>query len=89
MNAETVTSIHNVPALRHFHDVVESNIRSLKTLSVAAETYGSLLATVQLNKLPNDLHLIIGCKIGEADWQLDTIMTELLQEIEAHERAHS
>ena len=86
MNAEAVTSPHNVPALRHFHDVVESNVRSLKALGVAAETYGSLLATVLMNKLPNDLRLIIGRKIGEADWQLDTIMTELLQEIEARER---
>ena len=86
MNADAVTSPHNVPALRHFHDV-ESNVRSLKALDVAAETYGSLLATVLMNKLSNNLHLIIGRKIGEADWQLDAIMTELLQEIEAHERA--
>ena len=53
-----------------------------------AETYGSLLASVPMNKLPSDLRLIIGHKIGEADWQLDTIMTKLLQEIEAHERPH-
>ena len=86
MNAEAVISPHNVPALRHFHDVVESNVRTLKALGVAAETYGSLLATVLMNKLPNDLRLIIGRKIGEADWQLDT-MTEQLQEIEACERA--
>jgi len=77
-----------VRALRHFHDVVESNVRSLKALGVAAETYGSLLASVLMNKLPGDLRLIIGRKIGEADWQLDTIMTELQQEIEAHERAN-
>ena len=41
-----------------------------------------------MNKLPGDLRLIIGHKIGEADWQLDTIMTKLLQEIKAHERPH-
>ncbi len=55
---------------------------------MAAETYGSLLASVLMNKLPNDLRLIIGRKIGELDWQLDTIMTELLQEVEARERAN-
>ena len=32
MNADAVTSPHNVPALRHFHDVVESSVRSLKAL---------------------------------------------------------
>ena len=88
MNTEAVTSSNNVKALRHFHDVVESSIRSLKALGVAAETYGSSLASVLMNKLPGNLHLIIGCTIGEADWQLDTIMTELLQEIEARERAN-
>ena len=41
-----------------------------------------------MNKLPGDLHLIIGRKVGEANWQLDSIMTELLQEIEARERAN-
>ena len=88
MSTEAVTSPNNVKALRHFHDVVESNIRSLKALGVAAETYGSLLASVLMNKLPGDLRLIIGRKIGEADWQLDTIMTELHQEIEAREQAN-
>lgn len=88
MNTEAVTSPHNVKALRHFHDVVESNIRSLKALGVAAETYGSLLASVLMNKLPGDLRLVIGRKIGEAEWQLDTIMTELLQEVEARERTN-
>ena len=85
MNAEAVTSAHNMPALRHFHDVVELNVRSLKALGMAAEIYGSLQTTVLMNKLPTDLHLIIGRKIGEADWQLDTIMTELQQEIKARE----
>ena len=77
-----MTSPNNVKALRHFHDVAESNIRSLKELGVSVEMYG---ASVLMNKLLRDLRLIIGCKIGEADWQPDAIMTELRQEIEAHE----
>ena len=44
--------------------------------------------SVLMNKLPGDLRLIVGRKIGEADWQLDTIMTELRQEIEAREQAN-
>ena len=39
MSTDAVTPPpHNVKALCHFHDVVESNIRSLKALGVAAET---------------------------------------------------
>ena len=88
MNTEPVTSPNNVKALRHFHDIVESNIQSLKSLGVAAKMYGGLLASALMNKLPGDLRLILGRKIGDANWQLDTIMTELLQEIEARERAN-
>ncbi len=51
MGTDAVTSPNNVKALRHFHDVVESNIRSLKALGVAAETYGSLLASVLMNMI--------------------------------------
>ena len=87
MSTEAVTSPNNVKALRHFRNV-ELNVRSLKALGVAVETYGSLLVSVLMNKLPGDLRLIIGRMSGEADWQLDTIMTELHQEIEARERAN-
>ena len=62
MNAEAMTSPHNVKVLRHLHDVLESSVRSLKALGVAAETYGSLLVSVLMNKLPSDLRLIIGLK---------------------------
>ena len=57
---QIIMSPHNVKALRHFHDVVESNIRSPKALGVAAKTYGSVLAsglellsTLLLTKLMN------------------------------------
>lgn len=55
---------------------------------MAAETYGGLLASALISKLPGDLRLMLGRWIGDSDWQLDTIVTELLQEIEARERAN-
>ena len=78
VNAEAVTSPYNVKALRCFHDIVESTIRSLKALGVAAETYGGLLASALMCKLPGELRLILGRKIGNADWQLDIILTDRL-----------
>ena len=41
---------NNVKALRRLYDV-----RSLKFLGVTAESYGSLLASVLMNKLPREL----------------------------------
>ncbi len=86
MKTESVSSHTNVKALRHLYDVVESNIRSLKSLGVTADSYGSLLASVIMNKLPNELQLIIGRKIGDDNWNLEFILQELLQEIETRER---
>ena len=59
MNIETVTSSRDLRALRKLHDHVESHVRSLSALGVDAATYGSLLSSVILNKLPTDLQLII------------------------------
>ena len=55
LSTEAVTSAHNLKGLRHLHDTVESHIRSLKTLGVTSDSYGSLLSPVLLKKLPQDL----------------------------------
>ena len=80
MGLEPVTS-NNTKALRHLYDMVESNVRSLKSLGVAAETYGSLLCPVLVKKLPNELRLIIERKLGDEEWKMETVTKELLLEI--------
>ena len=65
MGLEAVVSNNNTKALRHLYDMVESNIRSLRALGVAADSYGNLLSPILVNKLPNELRLIIGRKIGD------------------------
>ena len=39
MNGEQITSHSNVKGLRQLYDVVESNVRSLEALGVAADSY--------------------------------------------------
>ena len=56
MSTESVTSSQNLKGLQHLHDTVESHIRSLKTLGVTSESYGSLLAPVLMKKLPQELY---------------------------------
>ena len=89
MNADSVTSHNNVKALRQLYDVMESNVRSLKSLRVTSESYGSLLASILMNKLPSELRLIISRKIGDDDWDFGVILKELLTEVEARERTTS
>ena len=73
-------------ALRRLYDVIESNVRSLKGLEVAAESYGRLLAPVVMSKLPSELRLILGREMGDDDWNLEVILENLGKEVETRER---
>ena len=50
-------SVNNkdVKALRKFYDDVESHVRSLSTLGIKIENYGSLVSSVILEKLPLEI----------------------------------
>ena len=90
LNVEVVTSPHHTRSLRRLYDIVESNLRSLKSLGVPSASYGSLLTSVLMNKLPQELRLIISRNApSDDDWKLDKLIKELSQEVEARERAAS
>ena len=86
LSTEAVTSAHNLKGLRHLHDTVESHIRSLKTLGVTSDSYGSLLSPVLLKKLPQDLRLIISRKIVGREMKLDELLELVEEELVARER---
>ena len=87
LNLNSVTSNHNIKGLRQLHDTVESNVRSLKSLGVPPESYGGLLSSILINKLPQDFRLVITREVGEDDWKLDQLLQILTSELEARERA--
>ena len=86
MNLDMVTSSTDIKALRRLYDHIESHTRSLKSLGVESGSYGGLLASVLLNKLPQELQLLVSRKIGESEWKLDDIMRVVGEEIQARER---
>ena len=73
--------------LRELYDTLESHVRSLKSLGLPSGSYGSLLSSIIMSKLPQELRLIISREIKDQEWQLDTIMRVLESELEARERA--
>ena len=87
LNIDPVMSNHNLKALRQLYDTIESHVRGLKSLGVSADSYGSLLSSVLLNKLPQEIQLIVSRKAGSDDWQLDKLMKLLEEEVQARERA--
>ena len=77
----------NTFALRALYDKVETHLRALKALGVPSEAYNSLLPSLLLKKLPQELCLNITRKLKDVDWKLDEIMRELGEELRARERA--
>ena len=87
LNLDSVTSHHNMRSLRKLHDNVESNVRSLKSLGIPRESYGGLLSSILMIKLPQEFRLVITREVGHDDWQLDQLLTIFKRELEARERA--
>ena len=84
-NLEAVRSVNNLKSLRHLFDTVEAHVRGLRALGVPSTSYGELLTSVLMNKLPQELQLLIGRKLGEDDWTLDAIMVIFETEVTIRE----
>ena len=87
LNISSVKSGLNIQAIRQLHDLIESQVRSLKSLGVSSSSYGSLLSSVVMSKLPQDLRLIITQEVKD-EWDLDHILDVFRSELEARERAN-
>ena len=85
LNIGSVPSCTDVKGLRRLFDQVSSHVRSLKSLDVGSETYGSLLCPVLVAKLPSELQLIVSRKLSEEDWNLDELL-RIIEEVVARER---
>ena len=66
---------------------MEVHVRGLKALGVPSESYGSLLSSVLMNKVPQEVRLIISREVKGGDWELDRLLAVMHQELEARERA--
>ena len=86
LHVEAVTSPQNIRALHRLFDNVSSHVRGLQSLGVEPRSYGSLLCPVLLTKLPAELQLTISRKVAEVDWNLDSLMEAIEEEIIARER---
>ena len=86
LNLPSVSSENNVKGLRQLHDTVQSNIRSLKNVGVTSESYGYLLCSMLMSKLPSSLQLVVSRAVKEYEWNLDKLLDSFKQELEARER---
>ena len=84
-----VTADNHLRDLRRLYDQAEANIRSLRALGVEPESYGTMLSSVLLSKLPPELRLIVSRKVPADDLDMGTLLETFEQELIARERATS
>ena len=87
LSVATISSDHQLRDLRRLYDQAEANIRSLKALGVEPASYGTMLSSVLLTKLPPEMRLIVSRKVSSADLDMDSLLTTFEQELTARERA--
>ena len=67
INMVPVYSNHDLRGLRQLYDLVEVHVRGLKALGVPSESYGSLLSSVLMNKVPREVRLIVSREVKGGD----------------------
>lgn len=83
----TVESHNHVQDLRHLFDAVESHVRGLRALGVPAETYGGMLTSILMNKLPPEIRLIVSRELTSETWAISDVLATLEKEVAIRERA--
>ena len=62
LNLEPARSIGTIKAVRKVVDSVETQVRGLKALGIDSKQYGTLLVPILMDKLTEEIHLIISRK---------------------------
>ena len=87
LNLTAVSGDHDLKGLRRLYNEVEANVRSLKALGVSPDSYGAMLTSVLLMKLPPEVRLIISRKVTEDELNLETLLAVWEEELIVRERA--
>ena len=85
LNLTAVSGEHDLRGLRRLYNEVETNVRSLKALGVEQATYGAMLTSVLLTKLPPEIRLIATRKASGGDLDLEMLQRVFEEELAARE----
>ena len=80
--------VHNsdTKRLRSVCDLIEQNIRGLKTLGISSKEYGSLLLPILMSRLPQEFKLNLTRNVPKDKWSLDSLLLAFKEELEAREK---
>ena len=86
LNLEPVVNAADIKGVRQLYNEMEIHIRSLKSLDVSSESYGTLLVPVILNKITEELRLLISRRFDKDKWEVSEVLVAFKEELEARER---
>lgn len=75
-------------SFRRFFDQVQTEIRSLESLGINSDTFGSLLTPMLIKLLPTNLIFEFNKQTGESDYDLKQMIEFLSLQLSAIERSH-
>ena len=68
------------------YDLIEQNIRGLKTLGISSKEYGSLLLPILMSRLLQEFKLVLTRNVPKDKWSLDSLLLAFKEELEAREK---
>ena len=85
LNMKKVERDRDLQGLRRLYDDIESHVRSLRSLDVDDDNYGSLLAPIIMERLPHQFKLTISRQVGDDTWDLTQLLCFIRDELKARE----
>ena len=87
LSLPAVSSQHEVRGVRHLYDAVESHVRGLRALGVSTESYGGMLTSILMSKLPAEIRLIVNRELTDDTWSITNVLKSVEKELRIKERA--
>ena len=76
-----VQSCSDLANLRAIYDKTELIVRSLDSIGIKTENYGIFLTTVLMEKLPEELRIMLSRKLGVKSWDLSRMLEIFKEEL--------
>ena len=86
LKLKPVNAMSDIRGIQAVLDRVEIRVRGLQYLGVDSAQYGALLIPIFMEKLPDEMKLIVSRKHKE-NWELDSILIAVKSKVEACERS--
>ena len=85
LKLQPMNTMSNVKGIRAVLDNLEIQVRGLQALGTDSAQYGALLIPIFMEKLPEELRLILS-REHKDNWELTSVIKAVKNEVEARER---